>query len=206
MTAIVFAFAALSTTALAQSSGGTATSTCAVAASTVTAMALEQVITFNNVLATVGPPPPVGVVNGTQEIHQSFVLDPQSATIHATTFLVPKGAPSPTDPRTITQANTLQVSTIKVSEILSGTNPAPSLMIVGTLISSPPGGFPSTVGTPVVITMGYATGLGFSYFNVVNNVGLIVAGQVVSWSPTAIGTFSVGYPPAGTVSAYCTGS
>lgn len=205
--AAAFVFAALSTAALAQSGGGTATpATCATAASAVTALNLEQVLSLSNVLATVGPPPPVGVVNGTQEIHQSFVFDAQSSTLNITTFLAPKGAAIPTNPVTITAANTLQLSTVRINQIVAGTTPSPSLMMLGTLISGPPGGFPSSIGTPVVITMGYSTALGFSYFNVVNNFALIVAGQVVSWSPTATGIFTVGYPPKGTVAAYCTGS
>lgn len=198
--AIVFAFAGLSVTALAQ---GTK---CLPPASALTGLTLEQVLDFNNnVLATAGPPAPPGVLNGTQEIHQRFVLNPGNATISAFTFLVPKGSPARTDLGTVTAANTLQVATILVDQIQTGSTPELSLMIIGTLINSPPGGFPSSVGTPVILTMGYVS-LGFANWNQINDFALVVAGQVVSWSPTATGILSLGYPPHGTVTEYCGGA
>lgn len=200
--ALVLAFAALSATALAQT---TTPPACAAPATAATALNIEQVLNLSNgVLATQAPPAPTGVVNGTQEIHQSFVLDPGSATISALTFLVAKGSPTPTNLSTITAANTLQVGTYKVNQIMAGTTPAPSLMVLATTVNGPPGGFPSSVGTPVVLTMGY-TPVANSGANTINNFALVVAGQVVAWSPAASGTLTLGYPPAGTVPAYCTG-
>jgi len=195
-TAILVALAGLSTSALAQETK------CLPPASALTGLILEQVLDFNGVLATAVPPVPPGLLNGTQEIHQRFVLDPGSATISAFTFLVPKGSPARTDLSTVTPENTLQVSTILVEQIQTGSTPALSLMIVGTIINGPPGGFPSSVGTPVVLTMGYVS-LGFADWNQINDFALVVAGQVVSWSPTATGSVSLGYPPHGTVTAYC---
>jgi len=200
--AVVFVFAALSATALAQS---TTPPVCPAPATAVTALNIEQVLNLSaGVLATQAPPAPMGVVNGTQEIHQSFVLDPNSATISALTFLVPKGSPTPTNVSTLTPANTLQVSTFRIDRLMAGTSPVPSLMILGTTVNSPPGGFPSSVGTPVVLTMGYSP-VANTATNTINNFALVVAGQVVAWSPSATGTLTLGYPPSGTVPAYCTG-
>jgi hypothetical protein len=199
--ALVFSLVALSPAVFAQG-----TSSCLPSASAVNGLSLEQVLNLTNVLSVQVAPAPPGVLNGTQEIHQSFVLDPLSATVQITTFFVAKGSPVPTPTTAITAANTLQLSTIKVNQILAGSNPAPSLMLVGTIVNSPPGGFPSSVGTPAVITMGYVSpGISnrLSYLNQVNNFALIVAGQVIAWSSTASGSLSVGYPPSGSVSAYC---
>lgn len=193
-------FAAISVTAQAQDTG-----TCVAAASAVNAMSLEQVLDFTKVLSVQVPPAPPGVLDGSLEIHQSFVLDPQSATVKVTTFFVPKGSPMPTRPEAITVANTLQVSTIRIDHILSGSRPALSLLLAGTLINSPPGGFPSSVGTPAVITMGY-TIQASTNSNIVNNFALIVAGQVIAWSTTATGNLDLGYPPSGSVAPYCGGS
>jgi hypothetical protein len=81
---------------------------------------------------------------------------------------------------------------MQVKQVLAGCNPTPSLMLVGTNISAPAGGFPSTVGTPVAISLGYSD----APEPVVNNVALIVSGQVISWTAGAAGWVKVGYPPA----------
>ena len=113
--AALIVYAALSVTAQAQDTG-----TCVAAASAVNAMSLEQVLDFTKVLSVQVAPAPPGVLDGSLEIHQSFVLDPQSGTVKVSTFFVPKGSPMPTRPEAITAANTLQLSTIRIDHILSG--------------------------------------------------------------------------------------
>jgi hypothetical protein len=199
--AVVLSLAALSPAVFAQGTSG-----CVAPPSAINGMSLEQVLSLTNVLSVQAAPAPPGVLNGTQEIHQSFVLDPLNATVQITTFFVAKGSPVPTPPTAITAANTLQLSTVQVNQIMAGSNPAPSLIIVGTAINSPPGGFPSHVGGPVVITMGYVspgTTDRLAIVNQVNNFALVSAGQVIAWTATATGTLSLGYPPSGSVSAYC---
>jgi len=196
--ALVCVTVAFSSAAFAQTTGS-----CPQLPSAVAAMSLEQVINpAVDVLSTQAVPPlPPGV-----EIHQSFVLDPLSLTVSGVTFVVPTGSPVPTPPSAITAANTLQSTTIQINQILTGSNPAPSLMLVGVTVSGPPGGFPSSVGTPTIITMGYVQGSVTDRLTIVrqvNNLALIVAGEVISWAPTATGSLTLGFPPVGSKTAYC---
>jgi hypothetical protein len=110
-----------------------------------------------------------------------------------TVFLVPAGSTIPTNIQNIGPTNTIEAATIKVSQILTSCTPTPSVLIVGTIVSNPAGIFPSAAGAPVAISVGYTT----DNPPKVNNVVVVVAGQVVTYSAGATGAFGVTTPSGG---------
>src|SRR5882724_3719622 len=154
-------FMALAALPLAAQTPPPATNTCTTPPTGLTTLNFERATTLSNILTTLTPNLPANVLaaitSGAQEIREIFIYNPQQGTVTSTAFLVAAGAPLPT-PNFDFQTGVVQTTTIKVSQILTGCNPVPSALIVGTVSdSSASGAFGSLKGAPAAISIGYTT-------------------------------------------------
>ena len=167
-----------------------APATCTTAPTAITAFNIERTVALNNVLTTLTPNAPANVLAsiqaGAQEVREQIVYNPQLGTVTSTVFLVAPGSPTPTPANTAAQ-NAIQSTTIQVSQILSSCSPTPSLLLVGTITASPASGvFGSVNGAPAAVSVGYTTDNPAK----INNVVVLVAGQLVAYSSGAAGTLT----------------
>ena len=165
--------------------------TCTTAPTGISTFNIERTVPLSNVLTTLTPNAPANVLAaiaaGAQEIHEQLIYNPGLGYVTVTTFLVAPGSPTPTPPGSITPQNTLQSITVQISQVLTSCKPTPSLLMVGTVINSPASGvYGSLVGAPVAISAGYTTDTPPK----INNVAVVVAGQVLDYSTAATGSLT----------------
>lgn len=170
----------------------TPSATCTTAPTGLTTLNFERQATLADILTTQTPNIPANVLasitGGAQEIREIFIYNPQRGTVTSTVFLVQAGAPLPT-PNFNFQTGVIQTTTTNISLILTGCNPVPSLLLVGTVSdSSASGAFGNINGTPVAISIGYTT----DNPPKINNVAEVIAGIAVAYS--AAGTGTVTFP------------
>jgi hypothetical protein len=170
----------------------TTAATCTTAPTGLTTLNFERAATLSDILTTLTPNLAANVLasiaGGAQEIREIFIYNPQQGTVTSTVFLVASGAPLPT-PNFNFQTGVIQTTTTKISLILAGCNPVPSLLLVGTAsASSASGAFGNVNGSPVAISIGYTTDTPPK----INNVAEVIAGIVVAYS--AAGTGTVTFP------------
>lgn len=208
-------FMALAALPLAAQTPPPAANTCTTPPTGLTTLNFERATTLSNILTTLTPNLPANVLaaitSGAQEIREIFIYNPQQGTVTSTAFLVAAGAPLPT-PNFDFQTGVVQTTTIKVSQILTGCNPVPSALIVGTVSdSSATGAFGSLKGAPAAISIGYTTSTSGQIANIapratatgaadtttaatINNVVEVIAGVADVFS--AAGTGTVVFPAA----------
>jgi hypothetical protein len=168
-----------------------------------TTLNFERAATLSDILTTLTPNLAANVLasiaGGAQEIREIFIYNSQQGTVTSTVFLVASGAALPT-PNFNFQTGVIQTTTTKISLILAGCNPVPSLMLVGTVsASSASGAFGNVNGSPVSISIGYTTDTPPK----INNVAEVIAGIVVAYS--AAGTGTVTFPAVTVVPPGSTG-
>jgi hypothetical protein len=162
--------------------------TCSTPPSGLTTLNIERAATLSDILTTLTPNLPANVLasiaGGAQEIREIFVYNSQQGTVTSTVFLVAAGAPLPT-PNFNFQTGVIQSTTIKISQILTGCSPTPSLLLIGTVSGSPGiGAFGNLNGAPAAISIGYTTDTPPK----INNVAEVIAGVVNAWSAAGSGT------------------
>jgi hypothetical protein len=203
LTAATLLFAVAGVIPLAAQTTPTPAATCTTAPTGLTTLNFERAATLADILSTHTPNLPANVLasitGGAQEIREIFIYNPQQGTVTSTVFLVAAGAPLPT-PNFNFQTGVIQTVTTKISLILTGCNPVPSLMLVGTVSdSSASGAFGNVNGSPVAISIGYTTDTPPA----INNVAEVLAGLVVAYS--AGGTGTVTFPAVPVVPPGSTG-
>jgi hypothetical protein len=182
----------------------TTPATCTTPPTGLTAFDIERTLTANGALTTLTPNVPANVLaavtSGAQEVREHLTYNPQLGTVTSTVFLVAPGSPTPTPPNT-SSASAIQNTTIKVSQILTSCSPTPSLLLVGTIITSPASGlYGSLLGAPAVVSIGYTT----DNPPAINNVVVMAAGLILEYSTAATGTLtfpSVTVVPPGSTGA-----
>lgn len=163
--------------------------TCTTAPASITALSIERVLTLSNVLTTltpnVSPAILASVTSGAQEIRDRIIYNPQQGTVTDTTFLVAPGSPNPTPLGIDVTQSTLQSFVLSVSQIYTSCKPTPGILIVGTIgsASSP---YANLNGALAAVSIGYTT----DATPKINNVVEVVAGQVVAYSASALGTLT----------------
>lgn len=188
LTAATLLLAVAGAIPLAAQTSPTTPTTCTTAPTGLTTLNFERAATLADILVTQPPnlPPNIlaSITGGAQEIREIFIYNPQQGTVTSTVFLVAAGAPLPT-PNFNFQTGVIQTITTKISLILTGCNPVPSLMLVGTVsASSAAGAFGNVNGSPASISIGYTTDTPPQ----INNVAEVLAGLVVAYSPAGTGT------------------
>jgi hypothetical protein len=189
--ALALGLSAGSSTALfAQTSTTTTSSTCTTAPTSITALSIERVLTLTDLLTTLTPNSPTSVLGGLQsgaeEVRTRLIYNPQQNTVTDTTFVVPAGSPIPTPLSTDITSSTLLSYVLTVSEILQSCQPTPSILIVGTITSSPLSPYVNFQGAPAAISLGYTTATP----PVINNVVELIAGSILAYSASGTGTLT----------------
>jgi len=182
----------------------TTAATCTTAPTGLTTLNFERAATLSDILTTLTPNLAgnvlASIAGGAQVIREIFIYNSQLGTVTSTVFLVAADAPLPT-PNFDFQTGVIQTTTTKISMILAGCNPVPSLMLVGTVSeSSAAGAFGDVNGSPVSISIGYTTATPPT----INNVAEVIAGVVVAYS--ASGTGTVTFPAVAVVPPGSTGA
>ncbi len=179
----------------------TAGTTCTTTPTTLSALNIERVLTLSDILTTLTPNVSTSVLGaitgGAEEIRTRLVYNATQNTITETTFLVAAGSPLPTPLGVDVTSSTIQSYVIAIDQILTGTKPTPSLLIVGTISSATVSPYANFTGAPVAISLGYTTATP----PVINNVVEVIAGSVLAYSASGSGTLqfpSVPVTPPGT--------
>ena len=163
-------------------------------AQSLTALSLERSLALNNILTTF-PPPPVpaatlaAIAAGAVEIREQINFNAQSNTLTATIFLVPSGAPNPTNLGLLPFSAFVVVSTTAIDKIYIVSKPVPSVTIVGTVIQTNSG----LAGGISTLSFGYSSDKPPKISNVVETVG----GFGVLYSASSLGTFTITQPTTG---------
>ena len=167
----------------------TTTPTCTTAPTAITNLSIERVLTLSNILTTITPTasPAIlaSITSGAQEIRDRIIYNPQQNTVTDTTFLVAPGSPNPTPLGVDVTQSTLQGFVLNISQIYTSCKPTPSILIVGT-ISGAASLYGNVNGALAAVSIGYTT----DATPVINNVVEVVAGQVLAYSASALGTLT----------------
>ena len=141
---------------------------------------------FNSSFTPVFPPTvQSGVASNALEIRESIVYNPQNQLVTVNLFTVQPGAPLPTPSGGISSSSLFSTVTIKVDSIYTSTGPRPSVMLVGTVATNTPESpFGNLTGAPANVAIGYTGDTGPK----INNVVVVVAGQVDEFSAAGGGT------------------
>jgi hypothetical protein len=168
--------------------------TCTTAPSTITAFSIESTLTLNNLLTTLTPTLPASTLaaisSGALEIRERLIYNPQANTLTSTTFTVAAGSPTPTPIATNLQNSVLQTYSISIDKVYTSCQPRPSVLIVGTITANSGGvgitggPFGSFQGAPAAVSIGYTTDTPPK----INNVVVLVAGAIVGFAPSGVGT------------------
>lgn len=133
------------------------------------------------------------LADGTTEMREQLVYNPQANTLTSNVFIVQAGAPIPTPASFNITPTTLATYVITIDRTYSSCSPVPSLMFTGTVTSSAGGASAQNgiynltfSGTPAAVSIGYTN----TNPPVVNNVVTLLAGVAVSYSAAGYGTLT----------------
>jgi hypothetical protein len=119
------------------------------------------------------------------EIREGIAFNPQNQLLTLNLFTVQPGAPLPTPTGGFSSASLFSTLTIKVDSIYTSTGPHPGVMLVGTVATNTPASpFGSLTGSPAVVSIGFTNDTPPK----INNLVVVIAGQVVEFSGTGGGT------------------
>jgi hypothetical protein len=171
--------------------------TCTTPPTGLTALNIERALPLSGQLSTFTPNAPASLLaaifGGALEIREITIYNPQLGTVTLTAFTVAAGSPLPT-PNFDFTTGVLQVTTFKLSQILTSCSPSPSVLLVGTVTSQTPanGLFGNYTGATAALSFGYTTDNPPKINNVIGGI----AGVAMAWSASATGTLT--FPPAPT--------
>jgi hypothetical protein len=162
---------------------------------TVKVFQIERVLVLPALVSTIKPNPQVvtpailaALAAGQLEIRERLSYDPLGHTVASTTFLVPAGSPIPTPASTDLSKQTIAFFVVSVGEPVLSTQPYPSVLFTGTVVSNPNGTpFGNYLGAAAEISAGYTIDTPPK----LNNVSCVIAGATVAYSPNAVGTLTI---------------
>ena len=124
-----------------------------------------------------------GVTANALEIREGISFSPQNQLLTLNLFTVQPGAPAPTPLGSI--GSIFSTFTIKVDSIYTSTGPRPGVMLVGTVATNTPSSpFGNLSGAPATVSIGFTNDTPPK----INNLVVVVAGQVVEFSGAGAGT------------------
>jgi hypothetical protein len=167
-------------------------------AQTVTAFSAERTISLTNVLTTVTPTAPASLLAalaaGAVEIREQTNLNPQSNVLTSTVFVVPTGAPNPTNLTSLPISAFVATSQLTIDKTYITSTPSTAVSFVGTITQSTNTPYGNYTGASATYSFGYSADKPPKISNVIETIG----GLIVLYSPSATGTFTiVGLPTTG---------
>ena len=167
-------------------------------AQTLTAASLERSIALNNILTTITPQglssaALAAIAAGSLDIREQTNFNASANTLTSTVFVVPTGAPNPTNLSQLPFASFVASTTMSIDKIYITSTPYNSVSFVGTVSQS--------TNTPFGNYLGAAEQFSFGFTNdkppKINNVIEVFGGAVVIYSASAQGTFTIVQPSTG---------
>ncbi len=164
-------------------------------AQTLTALSLERTIALNNILTTITPSIPASLLaslaGGALEVREQSNYNPQQNTLTDTVFVVPTGAPNPTNLLFLPNSALVAQTTLSIDRIYLSSKPAPSVLFVGTISQSTATPYGNYLGATADFSFGYTTDTPPKIQNVIETI----AGTIVLYSASSGGTFTITQPP-----------
>jgi len=161
---------------------------------TLTALNFERSIALNNVLTTITPTIPpnllAAIAGGALDVREQTAYNPQQNALTSTVFVVPTGAPNPTNLAQIPAASVVAIVGISVANIAITSKPVPAVQITGPISQSTVTPYGSYIGGSGTFSFGYTT----DTTPKINKVIETVAGTIVIYSPSSSGTFTIVNP------------
>jgi hypothetical protein len=180
-------------------------------AQTLTALSLERSIALNNILTTITPQglssaALAAIAAGALDVREQVNYNPGLNTLGSTFFVVPTGAPNPTNLSQLPFTSFVASTTLGIDRIYITSKPYAAVQFVGSVIQStntPYGNYLSAAST---FSFGYTSDTPPKITNVIESV----AGAVVIYSAASSGTFTITQPstpppPSGGVSIVVNG-
>lgn len=167
-------------------------------AQTLTALSLERSIALNNILTTITPTglssaALAAIAAGSLDIREQSNFNPTTNTLTTTVFVVPTGAPNPTNLSQLPFASFVASTTMSIDKIYITSKPYNSVSLVGTVTQS--------TNTPYGNYLGAAEQFSFGFTGdkppKINNVIEVFGGAVVLYSAASQGTFTIVQPSTG---------
>jgi len=157
---------------------------------TVTAFSAERTISLTNILTTVtptglSPAALAALAAGAIEIREQTSFNAATSTLTSIVFVVPTGAPNPTNLAGLPFSSFVATTTLAVDKSYVTTNPSPAVAFVGTISSSTATPYGNYLGASGTYSFGYTAD------KKINNVIETVGGLIVLFSPSATGTFTI---------------
>ena len=126
-----------------------------------------------------------GVTSNALEIREGIAYNPQNQLLTLNLFTVQPGAPLPTPTGGFSSGSLFSTLTIKVDSIYTSTGPRPGVMFVGTVATNTPASpFGTLTGSPATVSIGFTSDTPPK----INNLVVVIAGQVVEFSGAGAGT------------------
>jgi uncharacterized protein (TIGR03437 family) len=172
-------------------------STCSIAPPTAQSFSIERTVAPSDNGTTYSTDLSASILaslaDGSMEMREQLLYNPQANTLTSTVFLVDAGAPIPTPSSVNIASTTLASYVISINGVYSSCSPVPSFMFAGTVTSSSGGAAAANgiynltfSGTPAVVSIGYTN----TNPPAVNNVVTLLAGVAVSYSAAGFGTLT----------------
>jgi hypothetical protein len=174
-----------------------APATCSTVPSAVEAFSIERTVLPSDIATTYSTIIPANILAslavGALEIRERLIYNPQENSLTSTVFLVEPGSPSPTPINVDISTGTLASYTISINHVYTSCAPVPSLLFAGTVTSSAgslavPNGIYNLKleGATATVSIGYTTDSPPK----INNVVVLVAGLVATYSSAGAGTLT----------------
>jgi len=169
-------------------------------AQTLTALSLERSLALNNILTTITPQGVssaalAAIAAGSLDIREQVNFNPQLNTLSSTVFVVPTGAPNPTNLSQLPFTSFVASTTMAIDRIYITSKPSNTVLFVGSIIQS--------TNTPYGNYLGATSDFSFGFSNdkppKISNVIETFAGAVVLYSASSGGTFTIVQPSTGGV-------
>ncbi|HYL74985.1 MAG TPA: hypothetical protein VEU96_12315 [Bryobacteraceae bacterium] len=165
-------------------------------AQTLTALSLERSLALNNILTTITPQgipaaALAAIAAGALDVREQVNFNPQLNTLGSTVFVVPTGAPNPTNLSQLPFTSFVASTTMAIDRIYIKSNN--TVLFVGSIIQSTNTPYGNYLGATSDFSFGYSADKPPKISNVIETV----AGTIVLYSASSSGTFTIVQPSSG---------
>jgi hypothetical protein len=167
-------------------------------AQTLTTLSLERSIALNNILTTITPTglssaSLAAIAAGALDIREQLNFNPVQNTLTSTVFVVPTGAPNPTNLSQLPFTSFVASTTLAIDRIYITSTPFSAVTFVGTVSQSTATPYGNYLGATETFSFGFTGDKPPKINNVIETVG----GALVIYSPASSGTFTITQPTTG---------
>ncbi|HEV2688969.1 MAG TPA: hypothetical protein VGV35_10450 [Bryobacteraceae bacterium] len=165
-------------------------------AQTLTALSLERSIALNNILTTITPQgiptaALAALAAGSLDLREQVNFNSAQNTLSSTVFVVPTGAPNPTNLSQLPFTSFVASDTMAIDKIYVISKPYSAVSFVGTVSQSTNTPYGNYLGATEFFSFGFTSDKPPKINNVIESFG----GAIVLYSAASSGTFTITQPP-----------